>query len=414
MCPFRVPRFRCSSLLFRIFPPALVALFLLGCGRQAEAPADRSSQDHVPVRVRKAQRVEHPGQVRVSGSVEADSTRNLSFPIAGRVERVLVEEGQRVNQGQILVELERTDYEYALEAASGQEAAALATLEKAKEGPRRQEREQARIDFERWNDEYNRMKTLFEKKSLPENDFRKVEAAWKAATERYEMAREGARQEDKAASAGLLRQARAQMAASRKRLDDTMLRSPIGGYIGMRRVDAGEVVAAGQPLVSVLNLHPVKVRVGIPESSIGLVRAGQAARITIPALGSQVFPGTVELVGVSAEPTSRTYPVKISAANPETMMRAGMIAEAVITGDQPVSILTLPPDAIVRDPQGATYVFVYYPDQMRVYRKRVETGASSGSEVEILSGLTGEEQIVVAGQTRVREGSSVQLEEEKP
>lgn len=228
------------------------------------------------------------------------------------------------------------------------------------------------------------------------------------------MAREGARQEDKAASAGLLRQARAQMAASRKRLDDTMLRSPIGGYIGMRRVDAGEVVAAGQPLVSVLNLHPVKVRVGIPESSIGLVRAGQAARITIPALGSQVFPGTVELVGVSAEPTSRTYPVKISAANPETMMRAGMIAEAVITGDQPVSILTLPPDAIVRDPQGATYVFVYYPDQMRVYRKRVETGASSGSEVEILSGLTGEEQIVVAGQTRVREGSSVQLEEEKP
>jgi multidrug efflux pump subunit AcrA (membrane-fusion protein) len=118
----------------------------------------------------------------------------------------------------------------------------------------------------------------------------------------------------------------------------------------------------------------------------------------------------VELVGVAAEPTSRTYTVKINAANPGTTMRAGMIAEATIEGDQPVSVLTLPPDAIVRDPQGATYVFVYYPEQKRVYRKRVEIGASTGSEVVILSGLSGEDQVVVAGQTRVREGSSVRVE----
>lgn len=403
----RAERFRC---LLAVSVSVITVLLLVGCGEKNAAPGDPAMQDNVPVRLRKPERVERKEQVRASGSIEAESTRNLGFPIPGRVARVLVDEGQQVKQGQALAELERADYEYALEAARGQEAAALATLAKANQGPRPEELEQARIDFERWSDEYRRMKTLYEKKSLPENDFRKVEAAWKAASQRYEMARAGTRQEDKAASEGLLQQARAQMAGSRKRLEDTVLRSPIGGYVGMRRVDAGEVVAAGQPLFSVMNLHPVKVRVGIPESSIGMVRAGQPAQITIPALGNRAFPGTVELVGVAAEPTSRTYTVKINAANPGTTMRAGMIAEATIEGDQPVSVLTLPPDAIVRDPQGATYVFVYYPEQKRVYRKRVEIGASTGTEVVILSGLSGEEQVVVAGQTGVREGSSVRVE----
>lgn len=403
----RAGRFR---YLVSVSASVIAVLLLVGCGEKNAAPGDPAMQDNVPVRLRKPERVERKEQVRASGSIEAESTRNLGFPIPGRVARVLADEGQQVKPGQALAELERADYEYALEAARGQEAAALATLAKANQGPRPEELEQARIDFERWSDEYRRMKTLYEKKSLPENDFRKVEAAWKAASQRYEMARAGTRQEDKAASEGLLQQARAQMAGSRKRLEDTVLRSPIGGYVGMRRVDAGEVVAAGQPLFSVMNLHPVKVRVGIPESSIGMVRAGQPAQITIPALGNRAFPGTVELVGVAAEPTSRTYTVKINAANPGTTMRAGMIAEATIEGDRPVSILTLPPDAIVRDPQGATYVFVYYPEQKRVYRKRVEIGASTGTEVVILSGLSGEEQVVVAGQTGVREGSSVRVE----
>lgn len=403
----RAGRFR---YLVSVSASVIAVLLLVGCGEKNAAPGDPALQDNVPVRLRKPERVVRKEQVRASGSIEAESTRNLGFPIPGRVARVLVDEGQQVKQGQALAELERADYEYALEAARGQEAAALATLAKANQGPRPEELEQARIDFERWSDEYRRMKTLYEKKSLPENDFRKVEAAWKAASQRYEMARAGTRQEDKAASEGLLQQARAQMAGSRKRLEDTVLRSPIGGYVGMRRVDAGEVVAAGQPLFSVMNLHPVKVRVGIPESSIGMVRAGQPARITIPALGNRAYPGTVELVGVAAEPTSRTYTVKINAANPGTTMRAGMIAEATIEGDRPVSVLTLPPDAIVRDPQGATYVFVYYPEQKRVYRKRVEIGTSTGTEVVILSGLSGEEQVVVAGQTGVREGSSVRVE----
>ena len=84
-----------------------------------------------------------------------------------------------------------------------------------------------------------------------------------------------------------------------------------------------------------------------------------------------------------------------------------MVAEATIRGDRTVSMVTLPGDAVVRDPQGATQVYVYYPDQKRVYAKRVEIGAAVNKDVEIKSGLEGRELIVLAGQTKLRNGLTV-------
>lgn len=385
-------------------------LWVVGCQRQSTTATDRSLQDQVSIRVQKARALEGPETVRASGSVEPESTRHLAFLVAGRVERVNVQEGQLVTAGQVLATLETADYEFALRAAQGQAASAEATLNKAREGPRPQDVEQARIDYERWNDEYARMKMLFERKSLPANDFRKVEAAWRAASERYEMAKLGTRAEDKAAAEGQFRQAEAMVSVNRKHIMDASLRSPIPGYVGMRQVEVGDVLPAGRPVITVMNLNPVKVHVGIPESDIGKVRIGGAAHITIPALGGRSFAGKVELVGVAADPTSRTYSVKIAVPNPTLEMRDGMIAEASIEGAARVSRLLLPPDAIVRDSQGATSVFIYFPDTKRVYRKRVVVGDAVGSEVEIQRGLTGDELVVVKGQNLVREGSSALVE----
>jgi len=105
-----------------------------------------------------------------------------------------------------------------------------------------------------------------------------------------------------------------------------------------------------------------------------------------------------------------TYSVKITVPNPTLEMRDGMIAEASIEGAARVSRLLLPPDAIVRDSQGATSVFIYFPDTKRVYRKRVVVGDAVGSEIEIQRGLTGDELVVVKGQNLVREGSSALVE----
>jgi RND family efflux transporter MFP subunit len=325
------------------------------------------------------------------------------------VARVLVEEGQAVAKGQVLAELDATDYRNAYDAAQGQADAALAADRKAQKGPRSQELEQARIDYEQWQDQYNRMKFLYDHKSLPANDFKKIEAGYQAAQQRYDMARQGTRAEDKEGASAQFRAAAAQMHEAGKRLADCRLRAPIAGFVGMRRIDVGDTVGAGTPVISVLDLNPVKVRVAIPEAEIGKVREGARATVTIPSLDGRQFEGTVEVVGVASDPASRTYTAKIAVPNPARLLRAGMVSEARIYSSSMVNAITVPGDAIVRDPKGVTHVYVYSPGQQRVYARRVDVGALIDNEVEILSGLSGDEQVVVAGQQNVREGSPARI-----
>jgi multidrug efflux pump subunit AcrA (membrane-fusion protein) len=368
-----------------------------------------SEQAAVPVQVRAPAVVERAESVSASGSVEGSETADVAFQVGGKVARVLVEEGEHVTKGQLLAEIEPTDYRNAFNAAAAQQQAARAVEQKADAGLRKQELEQARIDFERAEDEYKRMKFLVERKSLPPNDFQKFEAAYKAARERYDQAQEGTRKEDRATATAQAHAADAQASEEQKRLNDTRLVAPISGNISMRRVDPGQTVAAGTPAFSIVELNPVKVRVGVPEAEIGKVHQGAAAEISVPSLDGRRFTGKVGIIGVAAEPTSRTYTVKILVPNPGPVLLAGMVAEARVFGRAKVKSLTIPGEAVVPDPQGAPNVFVYSADRKRVYGRRVEVGLPVGNEVEIRSGLSGSEQVVVAGQQKVREGSLVEI-----
>lgn len=379
---------------------------LTSCEHETHAAGDQAG---VPVQVRTPAVVERAELVSASGSVEGSETADVAFQVGGRVARVLVEEGQHVSKGQLLAEIEPTDYRNAFNAAAAQKEAALAVAQKAEAGLRKQELEQARIDFERWEDEYKRMKFLVERKSLPPNDFQKIEAAYNASRERYQMAQEGTRKEDRATAAAQAHGADAQASEEQKRLNDTRLVAPISGNIGMRRVDPGQTVAAGIPVFSIVELNPVKVRVGVPEADIGRVHQGGAAEVSVPSLDGRRFAGKVAIIGVAAEPASRTYTVKILVSNPGPVLLSGMVAEARIFGPAKIKSLTIPGEAIVPDPEGAPNVYVYFPDRKRVYARRVELGIPIGSEVEIRSGLRGGEQIVVAGQQKVREGSLVEI-----
>ena len=379
---------------------------LTSCEQETKAASEPAG---VPVQVRTPAVVERAESVSASGSVEGSETAEVAFQVGGRVVRVLVEEGQPVSQGQLLAEIDPTDYRNAFNAAEAQKAVAVAVEQRADAGVRRQELEQARIEFERAEDEYQRMKFLVERKSLPPNDFQKIEAAYKAAKERYDMAQEGTRKEDRATATAQAHAADAQAAEERKRLDDTRLLAPISGSISMRKVDPGQTVAAGTAVFSMVELNPVKVRVGVPEAEIGKVKQGAAAEISVPSLDGRRFAGKVAIIGVMAEPASRTYTVKILVPNPGPVLLAGMVAEARIFGPAKIHALTIPAEAVVPDPQGAPNVYVYSPERKRVYARRVEVGQPVDKEVEILSGLRGDEQIVVAGQQKVREGSIVEI-----
>ena len=349
---------------------SILVISVMAC--TGERDKKQTNTDAVPVTVGKVQKVQEHETIFVSGTVSTpDSPAELSFLVSGKVIFVGPREGDYVKRGQRLAEVDPLDYRLGV-------AAATATLEQAKVGLRRAE------------EEYGRMKFLYDSKSLAPNDFEKFKAALDGAGEQ-------------------VRQAAANDQLARKRLSDATLYAPISGYISKRLIETGDTAAAGRPVFEIVELDTVEANVGVPETDVHLVRIGQKVSITFPALPNQSFQGTVRIINVSADSGTRTYMTRIRVPNPKHVIRIGMVAEARIVGGKEISMMTLPGEAIVRDDQGATMVFVYFPEQRRVYSKRVKIGAFRGTEVEIKEGLSGNESIVIAGQDHLRDGMPVTI-----
>jgi len=378
---------------------------LSSCHSKPSVVADQP----VPIKVRVPDQLQQLVSVSASGSVEANATAMTAFEVSGRVKRVYVEEGQHVVKGQILAELDATDYRHGYEAALGVADAARATQSKAQNGLRPEELEQARIALERAQDEYQRMKFLYDRKSLDANDFHKFEAAYQSSKQNYEMARKGTRSEDKAAAAAQTRTSIAQMQDAKSHLAKCRLVAPISGFIGIKHVNAGDYVAAGTPVFSVLDLDVAKVRVAIPEAEIGKIHVGSSATVTIPSLPGSGFQGTVDALGMTADPLSRTYTAKIAVVNRDHLLRDGMVSQARIFGSQQVHVLTVPGSAVVRDAHGVANVYVYNSSRRMAFARRVETDEFMGNEIAIKNGLAANDQVVIAGQQNLREGSVAQL-----
>ena len=330
----------------------------------------------IPVKIGKAHAIEGHEEVAVSGTIASPAAPSeVSFLVSGKVLQVVPREGDAVRKGQLLAAIDPTDYQYSLTAATAQA-------------------DMARIAFDRAEDEHRRMKMLYDSKSLAPNDYEKYKASYESARQQYE-------------------QAIASENISRKRLTDTELHSPVNGFISKRSIEPGDTASPGRSVFEIVNLDTVEVSVGVPETDVHSVHVGQEVAITLPALPGESFKGVVRLVNVSADAGTRTFMTRISIPNPTHVLRIGMVAEARIRKDKVVKALTVPIEAIVRDPQGATMVYVYYPSEKRAYAKRVEIGASRDNDLEISSGLSGDEWIVLAGQTKLREGAVVSATEQE-
>jgi RND family efflux transporter MFP subunit len=348
----------------------LAILGLVSCsqGKSAEQPTGNA----IPIKTGKVRHVHQREFVSVSGTVVSpDEPVPVAFLVSGKVIQVAPREGDYVKKGQLLAAIDPLDYKLSLQAASAQAG-------------------QAKVALDRSQDEYARMKFLYESRSLAQNDFEKFKAAWLSAQQQVD-------------------QAIANQKLARKRLRDASLYAPADGFISRRAIEPGQTASPGNPVFEIVTLDPVEINVGVPETDIHFVRVGQTATITIPALPSESFEGKVRVINVSADPNTRTYMTRIAVPNPAHILRVGMVAEARIQGDRVLDLMMLPAETILRDPQGATIVFVYYPEQQRVYAKRVVTGSVYGREIAIKSGLSGDEAIVFAGQEKLRDGTSVSL-----
>ncbi|HSQ29141.1 MAG TPA: efflux RND transporter periplasmic adaptor subunit [Gemmatimonadaceae bacterium] len=338
---------------------SVLALATMACARaDASAANDADTAAAVPVVIETVTPSTRAWSTTASGIVQANTSVDVAFQVPGKVVAVGPDEGQSVRAGQEIASIDPTDYRLAVEQASAQ----------ADRAARDRDRNQP----------------LLASGGIAPADMDHLES--------------GARQS--AAAADL----------AKKRLADTHLTAPISGIIARRAVEVGATVSPGQPAFTIVDLDPVRVRIGVPEADVGHVTEGAPATVHIPALDAS-FVGRVSLIGVVADPTTRSYTVEVSVPNPARRLRAGMVAEATITTGQKTTATMVPASAVLHDGgvNGTTIVYLLDRDDARVHARRVTTGAAHGDSLEISSGIAANDQVVVAGQQRLREGARVEL-----
>jgi len=336
---------------------ALGGLAATACVRSAASATSDADTTAVPVIAHSVAPSTRAWSATASGIVQANTTVDVGFQVPGKAVTVGPDEGQPVRAGQDIASLDPTEYRLAVEQSAAQ--------------------------ADRAAGDRDRNRPLLAAGSIAPADMDHLESA--------------------------ARQTAAATDLAKKRLADTRLTAPISGIVARRAIEIGATVAPGQPVFTIVALDPVRVRVGVPEGDVGHVTEGAAATVRIPALDTS-FTGRVSLIGVAADPATRSYAVEISVPNPARRLRAGMVAEATITTRESRSALLVPASAVLHDGgvNGTTVVYVLDGGEARAHARRVTTGIARGDSLEITSGIASGDQVVVAGQQHLRDGARVQ------
>lgn len=331
---------------------ALSALVMLaaGCGRQ-----EASKTLPVKVKVMNVEPVAVTGGQDFSGTVEESSGSTLSFPVAGTVRQIRVEAGQRVAKGELIAALD----EDALQSKYDADAAALEQAE----------------------DACRRMKQLHDNNSLPEMQWVEVQSR--------------------------LKQARSAARISKKNLDDGRLYAPFAGVVSEKGVEVGQNVMPGTPVAKLVTVSQVKVSISVPENEISRIGMGQPVSVTVSALDGKVFSGKVVEKGIAANPLSRSYTVKALVDNPSGELMPGMLCTLNTGGEDAGTAIMLPASVIQTDEQNQ--MFVWVSDNGKARKRIIRIGRLEKSGVQVVSGLSSGESVIVEGQQKVSEGMDVTL-----
>jgi HlyD family secretion protein len=293
-------------------------------------------------------------QLTLSGNIEAHESL-VSFKVAGRITELPVEEGQQVEQGALLAQLEDADYKQRVRMDEAGVRVRESDLALTLAGTREQEvkaAQQAMIDaladLEQKKLDSDRAQRLFAKdevtaqeRDLAATAVKRAEAIFKAAQQRYNEAVEGSRKEEIAIARANLNQASANLGLSQVNLDYTILRAPSAGVITVRQAELGEVVAPGSPVVTLADLDHIWLRAYIAETDLGRIHWGQEATVTTDTYPGKQYNGRISFISSNAEFTPKSvqtnkervtlvYRIKIDIDNLNHELKPGMPADAHI------------------------------------------------------------------------------------
>ncbi len=347
-------------------PLALLVLLLAACGRDTpHAPPG----DVRPVRAEQAGASTARSGTRYAGEVRARYETDLAFRVAGRVTTRKVDVGTRVRAGQVIATLDSEDYALAARAARAQLAAADA------------EARLARQDLQRFTE--LRARNFI---SQAELDRRRATAE---------------------AAEAQVRQLRADAARQGNQQDYTRLTAPHAGVVTAISFEAGQVVAAGQPVAKLARTGELEVRIDVPENALDALRAARNLSIRLWSAPDRDYAGRLRELSPVADAASRTYSARISLLHPDAAVKLGMTA-TVDVGSAAAPSLSVAQTALFRV-DGKPQVWVVDPQTRKVAARSVQIGELDGDRAAIVSGLAAGEWVVTAGVHKLAPGQQVRL-----
>jgi len=374
---------------------ALLAVSVVGCGKDtnpARAAGGAKAQEPHPVRVVAAAVGPFPRTVTVTGTLAADEEVVAGFKVAGRVSEIAVDLGSPVRKGQLLARLDPTDFRLRMEQAEAALRQVRAGLGLPRDGsdesvdPEKTALvREARAVFEEARLSRDRTARLSEKNLIARSEVDASQSRLLVAESRYQAALEEIRNRQE-----LLAERSSSLALARQQLSDTVLRAPIDGAVRERRASVGEYLAAGAPVFGLVRVHPLRLRVAVPERDAPSVRVGQAVRVLLEGDPS-AHAGRVARLSPSIQEQNRTLSVEAEVANQDGKLRPGSFARAEIVVDADRTAVMLPSSTVVTF-AGLEKVFVVKDG--KAVEKRIRTGRRSGDRVEILEGVAAGETVV--------------------
>lgn len=337
---------------------ALAASWALsGCGDKADGKTndDKSAEPvAIPVEVRRPMRAEMLAVYSGTAALEADREASVVAKVAGEVRALLIEEGQPVRAGQVLARLDGDQL--------------------------RLEAEKAKASLAKLEHDYRRNVELHEKGMLSPGAFENLKYEVDAQQAAYDLAR--------------------------LQLSYTEIRAPIDGVLSQRMIKVGNTIKPNDVLFRVTDLEPLLAYVHVPERELGRLKVGQPARVQVDAVPEQAFIGSIARISPTVDPETATFKATIEVADPSAHLKPGMFARIGIVYERREQALQIPRTAIVDNEDGPT-VFVVEKD--KADQRPIRVGLANAGFVEVISGLKGDEQVVVVGQGGLKSGNAVRV-----
>jgi multidrug efflux pump subunit AcrA (membrane-fusion protein) len=386
---------------------ATVTLFIAACGRRQEAGTERAA----PIRNVKIEKVVASpidDFYEATGTVRSKTTSVLSSRIMGIIMTIHVREGDRVRAGQVLVVIDSREATALVQQAQAGMREAESALEEIERNLQAagSSKTAAEASSALSASTYNRYKQLLERRSVSPQEFDEVQARHRVADAEAERATRvlSSLEARKNQVLAKIDQAKAQVVNAQVYASYARVASPMNGIVTAKQAEVGAMAAPGTPLLTLEDNSQYRLEAAVEESQIRKIRLGDKVQVRIDALGDEEVSGAVSEIVPAADPASRSHTVRIDLP-PRPALRSGSFGRARFSSGKKQAI-TIPHGAIAERGQLVT---VFVVDQTGTARLRlIKTGKSYGDRVEVLTGLSDGERIVVDNIEAVSDGSRIE------